>query len=264
MPNGWGGFVNRQGAAQGNWNDWAMVLISLLLLALGIPTVVFAGKYPERTIAWLGDNPETEVCFDGKLREIVTAPYNPKIPNGRDYVLRQQDAELMKDLHANIASETNFFLLMGESGSGKTTMMQHLLKENFTEGVIFVAVNADKLVDVPKNKVRGVVEAAVLDQFGECKNPRRYPELRGVRTDFARLEVNAMTETEFLAIGKQLLAVKDPQNLTEPYLKYYHDWLGGQAKTLMGFVGDKAGSASVHRFVAFLYNMIINHTSHRS
>ena len=289
---------------------------------------------------------KTNYYLDKMLEDIVTAPYEPEVPIGREYVPRQQDGKLEKDLGDNIAKNTYFFMLTGESGSGKTTMMQHVLKKNYKEGVIFVAVNADKLSKVPSNKMRDMVEEAVLEKFKQCKDhPRHDPgftgfiqhanevrkrakakekekahpliiyitldtkttklsyevmhdiavavggmasdlsskqnccktilefsktgisdNLRQIRGDFHRLEVGAMTEDEFLRIGKQVLAVKDPENLIEPYLKHYHDWLGGQTKTLTQ-LGDELGSVgikSMHHFVAFLYNMIINHTSHRS
>ena len=305
---------------------------------------------------------QTEAYLDKMLEKIVTASYEPEVPNGREYVPRQQDGTLEKDLGENIASNTYFFMLTGESGSGKTTMMQHFLKEKYKEGVIFVAVNADKLANAPSDMMRGVVEAAVLEQFEECKDhPRHHPAFTGfikhanevrkrakakekekahpliiyitldtktrnlsyetmhdiavavggmasdlsskenccktilelsktgisdalkqIRTDFARFEVGAMTEEELQAIGKQLvlegpqdlalpeakrkklLAKKDPQNLIEPYLKHYHDWLGGQTKTLVGFVEDGARSDSMQSLCCLLYNMIINYTSHRS
>ena len=267
---------------------------------------------------------ESQALLDKMLEDIVTAPYEPEVPIGREYVPRQQDGKLEKDLGDNIAKNTYFFMLTGESGSGKTTMMQHVLKKNYKEGVIFVAVNADELVDVPKNKVRAVVQAAVLEKFKECKDhPRHDPgftgfikhanevrkrakakekekahpliiyitldtkdkklsyetmgniavavggmasdlsskanccktilefsktgisdNLRQIRGDFDRLEVGAMTEDEFLRIGKQVLAAKDPENLIEPYLKHYHDWLGGQTKTLTQ-LGDELGSVGI-------------------
>ena len=286
---------------------------------------------------------QTQEYFDKMLEDIVTAKYEPEVPNGREYVPRQQDSTLEKDLGDNTASDTHFFMLTGESGSGKTTMMQHLLKKNYKEGVIFVAVNADKLSKVPSNMMRDVVEEAVLRKFKECKDhPRHHPDftdfikhanevrksakakekekahpliiyitldtkitklsyeamhdiavavggmasdlsskrnccktilefsktgisdaLKNIRTDFARFEVGAMTEEELLAIGKQLvvkgpqdlamseakrnelLAEKDPQNLIEPYLKHYHDWLGGQTKTLVGFAEGTLVSKSM-------------------
>ena len=287
---------------------------------------------------------QTQAYLDNMLVKIVTAPYEPEVPIGREYVPRQQDGKLEKDLGDNIAKNHYFFMLTGESGSGKTTMMQHLLKKNYKEGVIFVAVNADKLAKVPSNMMRDVVEAAVLKKFEECKDhPRHKPDftdfikhanevrkrakakekekahpliiyitldtknaklsydtmhdiavavggmasdlsskrnccktilefsktgisdtLKTIRTDFGRFEVDAMTEEELLAIGKQLvlegpqdLAMpeaellemrkkKDPQNLIEPYLKHYHDWLGGQTKTLVGFVEGGMRSQSMH------------------
>ena len=264
---------------------------------------------------------ESEYHLDNMLKKIVTAPYEPEVPIGREYFPRQQDGKLEKDLGDNIAKNTYFFMLTGESGSGKTTMMQHLLKKNYKEGVIFVAVNADKLSKVPSNKMRDLVEEAVLKKFKECKDhPRHHPDftdfikhanevrkrakkekahpliiyitldtknaklsyevmhdiavavggmasdlsskqnccktilefsktgisdnLRQIRGDFDRLEVRAMTEDEFLRIGKQVLAVKDPENLIEPYLKHYHDWLGGQTKTLTQ-LGDESGSVGI-------------------
>ena len=290
------------------------------------------------------------------LTKIVTAKYEPEVPNGREYVPRRQDNDLKEKLAENIASETHFFMLIGESGSGKTTMMQHLLKNNYKEGVIFVAVNAGKLVGVDTKALGAVVEEAVLDQFGECKNhPRRQPgfinfikhanevrkkakgekahpliiyitldtkddslsyktmrniavavggmasdlssklnvcktivefsktgisdALRGERSDFGRLEVGAMTEDEFLKIGKQMLlvkgfqnpemseaeiqAVKDPQKLAEPYLMHYHDWLGGHTKNLVSFIErNEVKSKSMHSLCCL--TIIINHTSHRS
>ena len=75
-----------------------------------------------------------------------------------------------------------------------------------------------------------------------------------------------MTETEFQEIGKQVLNVKDPQNLVPPFLEHYHNWLGGHTKGLLQLEKgeNSVKSWSMHRFVAFLYYMIFNHTSHRS
>ena len=76
---------------------------------------------------------------------IVTAPYEPRSTElAGSMFQRQQDGKLEKDLarHTSHNEYMDFFILTGESGSGKTTMMQHVLKKNYKEGVIFVAVNA--------------------------------------------------------------------------------------------------------------------------
>ena len=69
-----------------------------------------------------------------------------------------------------------------------------------------------------------------------------------LRGDFNSFEVNAMTETEFQEIGTQLLNVTDTQDLIEPYLKYYHDWLGGHTKALTQFKEYEQISKSMYRF----------------
>ena len=49
-----------------------------------------------------------------------------------------------------------------------------------------------------------------------------------VRSDVTPFEVGAMTQDEFIAIGKQVLGIWDaPDGIVDEYLKHYHDWLGG-------------------------------------
>ena len=295
---------------------------------------------------------QTKWHLNWTLKNIVTAKYDPEMPKGITYIKREQDDELKVKLRKHICDGNGFFMVTGESGSGITTMMQNLLKTDYEDGVIFVKINAAHLMDVPKNQLPGVFEAAVMNEFDECKNhPRRrlsfdnfighandvrlknqkkwrtwlmpmwfkikeHPliiyitldtkdkalkhetmqaiavavggmasnlsskankcetilefsktgisdhvlELRGDYDDFA---VKAMTETEFQEIGKQVLNVEDPQNLVPLYLEHYHNWLGGHTKGLMQ-LKKSARPGSMHRFVAFLYYMIFNHTSHRS
>ena len=82
--------------------------------------------------------------------------------------------------------------------------------------------------------------------------------LRG--SDQTHFEVNAMTEDEFLKIGKQVLNVsKDEQNITGPYLKHYHDWLGGHTTTLTD-LATEAQPASMHTLCC-LCTMLMNHPS---
>ena len=75
-------------------------------------------------------------------------------------------------------------------------------------------------------------------------------DIRRLRpSDQTPFEVKAMTADEFLEIGKQVLKISnDKKDLADQYLKYYHDWLGGQTKTLAGLVEEGAGSGSMHRF----------------
>ena len=300
---------------------------------------------------------KTPYYLDKMLRDVVTTKYDPEMPEGMTYIKRAQDDDLKEKLYKNFygSRARGFFMLMGESGSGKTTMMQNLLLKEYEDGVIFVKINAVNLVNVPIQDITGVFEETVLRKFADCKNhPRRkldfddfighangvwlksqkrwqtwlsnmwykkkeHPliiyitldtkdtklehetmqaiavavggmasklssqankcrtilefsktgisdHVQQVRGDYDDFEVNAMTETEFQEIGKQVLNVEDPENLVEPYLKYYHDWLGGHTKGLVQLDTGKepAGPKSMHRFVAFLYNMIFNHTSHRS
>ena len=65
-------------------------------------------------------------------------------------------------------------------------------------------------------------------------------------SDQTPFEVNAMTEDEFQEIGKQVLNVSnDEQNMTAPYLKYYHDWIGGHTKILTELSAAQAKRASM-------------------
>ena len=79
-------------------------------------------------------------------------------------------------------------------------------------------------------------------------------------SDQTPFEVNAMTEDEFLKIGKQVLKVsKDEQKLVDEYLKYYHDWLGGHTKTLTD-LATEAQPASMHTLCC-LCTILMNHPS---
>ena len=86
--------------------------------------------------------PETQYALDNMLKTIVTAKYDPELPEGMTYIEREQDDKLKADLHENIYHGNGFFMLMGESGSGKTTMMHNLLKKEYEDGVIFVKINS--------------------------------------------------------------------------------------------------------------------------
>ena len=296
----------------------------------------------------------SQAHLDKMLETVVAAPYNPEMPKGMKYFKRQQHDELKDDLHEHIHNGNGFFVLMGESGSGKTTMMQNLLTNEYKEGVLFVTIDSGVLQKAHEDGgvgVRDMIEASVLDEFKEkcykhpeaessftkfikhanqvrmkakeaekakgkdvhpliiyitldskkrklsyeamvaiaesvggmasnlstqhkcCKTILEFSKtgisdtLREVRThEFDRFEVAAMTETEFQAIGKQLIPVKDPENLVEPYLQYCHDWMGGHTKTLMALVHEEAvKKQSMHSLCClFVHHLIIDHTSHRS
>ena len=283
--------------------------------------------------------------LDEKLEKIVTARYDPKTPS-KKYIERKQDQELKEKLRDWISGDVA--MVKGESGSGKTTMMQELLKNEYKDGVLFVSITSDDLKGAPYGTSWKIREA-VLDKFEECKehpllqcnfvdfmthanqvrmraieqsNRKGYfadvikhakqvrkwamgeeeahpleahpliiyitldsqqavlsnrvmegiaETLDGVTDNlydsgcktildisqaelsgdlgigmWGVLDINAMTEDEFLQIGRQLLAVEDPQNLVEPYLKHYHDWLGGQTKTLLELVRKDKSMHNLH------------------
>ena len=287
---------------------------------------------------------QTEWCLNRALKEIVTAEYDPE---GPEYINREQDTYLKERLKKYIErSDTanGFFMLIGESGSGKTTMMRHRLKEDYKEGVLEVTLTASKILNRLREKADPVdlqIEEMVLEKFGEkywkhqaacdgfvdfvaqankvrmkakkgenahpliiyitleskkdldyqtmiefadgfssvatmlssktnsCKTIVEFSKtaisdhiIRLRPSDKESFEVNAMTEDEFLKIGPQFLGKEDPQKLQVPYLKHYHDWLGGHTKTLVG-LGRRAEEKSMYRFCC-LCTIIINHTSHRS
>ena len=276
--------------------------------------------------------PGTQYHLDEMLENIVTADY---LPEGPEYINREQDKHLKERLKKYIErSDTanGFFMLIGESGSGKTTMMRHRLKKDYKEGVLEVTLTASEILDRLREKSDPVylqVKEMVLQKFGKCwkheaasddfldfvarankvrmeakkakqvenahpliiyitlesKKDLDYQTMIKFADGFSSVatmlssktnscktivefsktaisdhvirlrpsdqksfEVNAMTETEFQAIGKQLIKVKDPQNLVEPYLQYYHDWLGGHTKTLMGLVKEEAKNQSMYSF----------------
>ena len=284
--------------------------------------------------------------LDEKLEKIVTARYDPKTPS-KKYIERKQDQELKEKLRHYISENVATFMVRGESGSGKTTMIQELLKNEYKDGVLFVSITSDDLKGAPYSTSWKIREA-VLDKFEECKEhpilQRKFVDfmthanqvrmraieqsnrkgyfadvikhakqvrkwamgeeeahpleahpliiyitldskqavlsnrvMEGIATTvdgvtddlynsgcstildisqagisdhipslWNHLNIHAMTEDEFLQIGRQLLAVEDPQNLVEPYLKHYHDWLGGQTKTLLELVRKDKSMHNLH------------------
>ena len=119
--------------------------------------------------------------LDRTLRTIVMEEYVPEVAP-TEYITRIQEKELKEKLEKNIAGKGKFFMLMGESGSGKTTMMQHILTD-YEKGVIFVKINTTDLLKAGNGETGEVLKAAVLDKFKGCANhPRRHPSF----TDFIR------------------------------------------------------------------------------
>ena len=285
--------------------------------------------------------PGTQYHLDEMLKNIVTADYHPE---GPEYINRDHDTHLKERLKKYIErSDTanGFFMLIGESGSGKTTMMRHRLKEDYKEGVLEVTLTASKILDRIRKKADPVdlqIEEMVLQKFGKCWNHEAasadfldfvarankvrmeakkaeqvenahpliiYITLESKKdldyqtmiefadgfssvatvlssktnscktivefsktaisdhvirlrtSDKKSFEVNAMTEEEFLKIGPQFLGEEDPQKLQVPYLKHYHNWLGGHTKTLVG-LGERVEEKSMYRFCG-LCTIIINH-----
>ena len=254
---------------------------------------------------------------------VVATSYNPDVPS--NYIARKGDEALKDAVHSLLGVNTKGSLFVtGEAGSGKTTQMQHILKREVKEGVICVRVDLDSTSDV-----RGAIESAVLEQFGEkcvmhkmapdgfsdfmqraawvrqffkwqkshplivyvileskAETEYDYQTLERMGRDAARwahdlshyykgsyytsinignaiiefphtvmarhcsrvFHVQDMTESEFLAIGQQVLRTKDPQGLVLPYLQHHHDWLGGQTKTLAA-LADGARAKSMYSAV---------------
>ena len=273
--------------------------------------------------------------MDAMLLKVVTAPYNATIMHNGTYITRHQHATLKKALYKNIHHTNRIFLLMGESGSGKTTQMQHLLNEEYKDGVISVDLRAcDLRVAHDQKNMPSFLREAVLDKFGDSWHLLRrkfhfegfikhanqvrkqalgeqaHPliiyltldsenmnfdyeimnlfastigQIAGalvrersckiilefsktaisdeiiVRSDVTPFEVDAMTQDEFIAIGKQVLGIWDaPDGIVDEYLKHYHDWLGGQTKMLRQTL-PYVEAVSMHSLCC-LCTSIINHT----
>ena len=116
---------------------------------------------------------QTQHHLDWSLKKIVMKEYMPDVVP-TEYIDRAQDETLRERLQDYITDQGKFFMLMGESGSGKTTMMQNLLKKEYGEGVIFVKVDSTELLNKNPGEQGGVLKETVLKQFEECENhPRR-------------------------------------------------------------------------------------------
>ena len=286
---------------------------------------------------------QTQEYLDKMLKKIVTASYEPE---GPVYVDREQDTDLQEDLQEYVESggASGFFMLIGDSGSGKTTMMRHRLREDYKEGVLEVTLTASNILKCLREKSDPVylqIEEEVLKKFGEkcwkhkdahngfndfirhankvrmeakkaeqvenahpliiyinleikddldyetliefadgfgavatmlssktnsCKTIVEFSKsaisdhvMRLRYSDQRSLEVNAMTEDEFLKIGPQFLGAEDLQDLKGPYLKHYHDWLGGHTKTLVSLAEEGAEKMSMYRFCCHCA-ILIDHT----
>ena len=94
---------------------------------------------------------QTQEYLDKMLKKIVTASYEPE---GPVYVDREQDTDLQEDLQEYVESggASGFFMLIGDSGSGKTTMMRHRLKEDYKEGVLEVTLTASNILNRLREK----------------------------------------------------------------------------------------------------------------
>ena len=124
---------------------------------------------------------QTPLHLDWTLWTIVMEEYVPEVAPA-EYISRVQEKDLRERLEKNIAGKGKFFMLMGESGSGKTTMMQHILTD-YEKGVIFVKINTNELLKAGQADPGEVLKAVVLEKFKGCANhPRRHPSF----TDFIR------------------------------------------------------------------------------
>ena len=79
------------------------------------------------------------------------------------------------------------------------------------------------------------------------------------RGEVRSFQMDAMTEDEFVKIGKKMLARKDLQ-IVDAYLRYYHDWLGGQTGWPFQYL-VKNQDRCMYRLCCLCGHLLI-HTSH--
>ena len=144
------------------WKSW--VKRHAVTAAPGVFTSSLVIAWLEYKENWLRNyGPGSQYELDEMLKTIVTAPYNPIIfgkeagtkddAEGRTYIPRHQDADLRKKLRDNINGKTyGFFMLVGESGSGRTTLMQTLLQKEYKEGVLEVSLSAEDMIKRREDK----------------------------------------------------------------------------------------------------------------
>ena len=89
-----------------------------------------------------------------------------------------------------------------------------------------------------------------------CKAIVEFPKtavsdvLEDLRGELRSFQVDALTEDEFMKIGRKILRWPDHvQTIADPYLHCYHDWIGGQTRTLAQMVID-------HDFYCMHRNML--------
>ena len=162
-----------QNTARTMMTAFCTVLFSCIPPAIQIGAAAVTYTAPQRTseqtVPWQGKNPESQAFFDNELEKIATARFKPDVAAGRIYVSRVQENEVKKHLHKTIGSRAGVFVLQGERGTGKSTLMLELLKREYKEGVLFVplVLRADTR---SFDEVTQRLEAAVLDKFDRCKD----------------------------------------------------------------------------------------------
>ena len=70
--------------------------------------------------------------------------------------------------------------------------------------------------------------------------------LEDLRGELRSFQVDAMTEDEFMKIARKVLPER-LQTIADPYLHYYHDWIGGQTKTLAQLVDTRQDLYCMHK-----------------
>ena len=134
-------------------------------------------------------------------------------------------------------------------------------------------IDHETMVDIAKGV--GSVARDISSVPNGCKVIVEFPRtafsdvLEDLRGEVRSFQVDAMTEDEFMTIGGELLTgmLGDFQNITDPYLHYYHDWLGGQTVWVRAFLHRRWGYC-MHRLCCLCTHLHasydILHTSHHS
>ena len=213
---------------------------------------------------------------------IEVCPYSCGLQRGHEGIKRMVEEAVRNELlqynwyitHAN--AHTNFVDLMTHA-----SQLRKQAKGNDAHPlIIYLDMDSclgtrdhETMVDIAK----GVSSVArdISSVPNGCKVIVEFPRtavsdvLEDLPGEVRSFQVDAMTEDEFMTIGGELFPrwVDVVQNIADPYLHYYHDWLGGQTFWVRSFLRDRRSDYCMHRLCCLCrhhayYNFL--HTLHHS